>query len=246
MVLPGRASVRGVLLAWLVFAGLVLRARVAVAQPPDPELMARIAVHAEAIERMRTHASYAVDGVLERIDGDGKVDRTKRMSARIEADGEVARVVVVKCTEDGKDCTQDARKDAKEGNLRTKEERAKKYLDMPFRASVQPLYTFDQIAVDPRDPSRVEIAFAPKQPDEHSSEGTAWFDTKTATLLSAGFKLSRPGFLVDYVHFTIELAQPTPLGPALSRVTVDGKGGILFFHKHFRGEAKLFDYTIVP
>ena len=44
----------------------------------------------------------------------------------------------------------------------------------------------------------------------------------------------------------IELAEKTELGPAISRVTVDGKGGILFFHKHFRGEARLFDYRFVP
>jgi hypothetical protein len=218
----------------------------AFAEPPDPALMARVAVHAEAIERMRTHASYAVDGVLERLDGDGKVDATKRMSVRMEADGQVVRVVVIKCTEDKSDCTDDARKDAKAGNERSKEEREKRYLEMPLRASVQPRYVFDQIAVDPQDPTRVEISFKPKEPNEHSSEGTVWVDTKSATLLSAGFKMSKPGFFVDYVHFTMELGATTELGPAISRVTVDGKGGILFFHKHFRGEAKLSDYRIVP
>jgi hypothetical protein len=208
--------------------------------------MARLAVHAEAIEKMRTHASYALEGVLERLDGDGKVDGVKRMTARMEADGERVRLVVIKCTDDGKDATEDARKDAREGNEKTKEERAKRYVEMPFRATTQPGYAFDQIAVDPVDPARVQISFVPKQPTEHTSEGSAWVDTRTGTLVSAGFKLSKPGFFVDYVHFTIELAEKTELGPAISRVTVDGKGGILFFHKHFRGEARLFDYRFVP
>jgi hypothetical protein len=195
---------------------------------------------------MRTHASYALEGVLERLDGDGKVDSVKKMTARMEADGERERLVVLKCTEDGKDATEDARKDAKAGNERTKEERAKRYVEMPLRASIQPHYVFHQIAVDPVDPTRVQIAFVPKEPSEHTSEGSAWVDTKTGTLVSAGFKLSKPGFFVEYVHLTIELGEKTELGPAISRVTVDGKGGILFFRKHFRGEAKLTDYRIVP
>jgi hypothetical protein len=228
-----------------LLAASLVSARPALAQPPDPELMARLAIHAEAIERMRTHASYAIEGVLEGLDGDGKVDSVKKMTARMESDGERERLVVVKCTEDGKDTTEDARKDARAGNERTKEERAKRYVEMPLRASIQPHYVFDQIAIDPLDPTRVQISFVPKEPSEHTSEGSAWVDTKTATLVSAGFKLSKPGFFVEYVHLTIELGEKTELGPAISRVTVDGKGGILFFRKHFRGEAKLTDYRIV-
>ncbi len=237
---------------WSAFLALVavfvatLLARTAHAQPPDPELMARLAVHAEAIEKMRTHASYVLEGELDSLDGDGKVDSVKKMTARVEADGEKTRLVVIRCTEDGKDATEQARKDAKPGTERTKEERAKQHVEMPLLASAQPHYVFDQVAVDPADPTRVEISFVPKEPNEHTSEGSAWVDTKNATLLSAGFKLSKPGFFVEYVHLTIELNAKTDLGPAISRVTVDGKGGILFFRKHFRGQAKLSDYSILP
>jgi outer membrane lipoprotein-sorting protein len=233
-------------LAALFALALPFLAHAARAQPPDPEMMARLAVHAEAVETMRTHASYALEGELDAIDGDGKVDSVKKMTARIEADGEKTRLVVVKCTENGKDVTEDARKDARTGNEKSKEERAKRYVELPLRASIQPRYVFDQIAVNPADPTLVEISFVPKEPSEHTSEGTAWIDTKTGTLVSAGFKLSKPGFFVDYIHFTIEMGEKTSLGPAISRVTVDGKGGILFFRKHFRGEAKLFDYRILP
>ncbi len=231
--------------ALLLFAA-TLSARTARAQPPDPDLLARLAVHAEAIEKMRTHASYLLEGELDSLDGDGKVDTVKKMTARVVADGERARLVVLKCTEDGKDATESARKDAKAGNDRTKEQRAKSHVEMPFLASVQAHYVFDQIAVDAADPTRVQISFVPKEPSEHTSEGSAWIDTKTATLVSAGFKLSKPGFFVEYVHLTIELGVMTELGPAISRVTVDGKGGLLFFHKHFRGEATLSEYRILP
>ncbi len=234
-------------LALLVLAlATTLLSRSAQAQPPDADLLARLAVHAAAIERMRTHASYAVEGELDSLDGDGNVDGVKKMTARIVADGERTRLVVVKCTEDGKDATDDARKQAKAGNDRTKEQRAKEHVEMPFVLEAQPHYVFDQVAVDAADPSRLKITFVPREPNEHTSEGSVWVDAKTGTFISAGFKLSKPGFFVEYVHLTIAFGVATPLGPAISKVTVDGKGGILFFRKHFRGEATLADYTILP
>jgi hypothetical protein len=86
----------------------------------------------------------------------------------------------------------------------------------------------------------------PKRPSDETTEGTAWVDQTTATILSAGFKLSRPGFLVDYVHVTLEFTAQTDLGSGLSRVTFDSAGGLLFFRKHVRGEARLSDYRMAP
>ena len=235
--------------ALLILAASVLFvsfSRHASAQPPPPDLLSRLAVHAATIDRMRTHASYAFEGELDSIDSDGAVSGVKKVSARVAGDGERARFIVLKCTEDGKDTTEDARKQAKVGNDRTKEQRAKEHLEMPFVAESQANYVFDQIAVDPSDETRVQIAFVPKEPSEHTSEGSVWVDTKSGTFISAGFKLSRPGFFVDYVHVTLEFGEKTPVGPAISKVTVNGKGGIFFFRKHFRGEATLSDYRVLP
>jgi len=220
--------------------------RNAAAQPPSPDLLARLAVHAATIDRMRTHASYAFEGELDSLDSDGAVSSVKSVSARVVGDGERARFIVLKCTEDGKDVTEDARKQAKTGNDKTKEQRAKEHLEMPFVADAQANYVFDQVAVDPADETRVQIAFVPKEPSEHTSEGSVWVDTKSGTFLSAGFKLSKPGFFVDFVHVTLEFGEKTAAGPAISKVTVDGKGGLLFLRKHFRGEARMSDYRVVP
>jgi hypothetical protein len=230
-----------------VFAlSLALVSRPAQAEPPDPELMARLVSHAEALERMRTHAAYLVQGELDSLDGDGKVDGVRKLVGRVDADGDRSRLVVVSYSEDGKDKADEIRKQVKEANARSKEEREKDHLEMPFGSAAQSRYVFNQIAVDPADPSRVQIGFVPKAPTEHTSEGSVWVDTKTATFLSAGFKLSKPGFFVDYVHVTIEFGETTSLGPAISRVTIDGRGGLLFIHKHFTGTATLSDYRIVP
>ena len=55
-------------------------------------------------------------------------------------------------------------------------------------------------------------------PDEHATEGSAWVDTKAGTLLSAGFKLSKPGFLVDYVKLTLVFGAPTELGRVFKQI----------------------------
>jgi hypothetical protein len=65
-------------------------------------------------------------------------------------------------------------------------------------------------------------------------------------VISTGVKLSKPPTFVDWVHFTAEFSEKTPLGPALSHLTFEAKGGILFIRKHFRGEVTMKDYRIAP
>jgi hypothetical protein len=239
-------SLAGRLVPPVLAVALALLPRAAGAAPPAPELMARLASYGVALEKMRTHASYAFEGHIDAVSGDGKVDSTKAIKARIDADGQRSRVIVLKYTEDDEDKTEEARKKQRDKDARSDKEKDEDRLEFPFLASAQPHYVFDQVAVDSADPSRVQISFVPKDPDEHQTEGSAWVDTKTGTVLTAGFKLAKPGLFVDYVKLTLEFGARTEIGPLISRVTIEGKGGILFIRKRFRGEATLGDYRIVP
>ena len=98
--------------------------------------------------------------------------------------------------------------------------------------------------MDAADPTRVEIAFAPKKPSKHTIEGKAWVDSVRGTLISAGMKLSKPPTFVDWIHFTAEFGAPTSLGPTISRLMFEVKGGVLFIRKHIRGEIKMTDYRL--
>lgn len=217
------------------------------AQPPSPELMAKLADFARKFEYERTHASFDVAGRLDTLDGDGKPDGTKELWGRVEADGKDTHLTVKRYLEDGKDKTEDAQKEAREAGEKSKEKRDKnKQLKMPIRAEEQGRYVFDQVETDTRDPSRVRITFVPVQRADDTVEGSAWVNAETGAPISAGFKLSRTPMFVDYVHFTVEFGADTRLGPAVSKVLVDGQGGILFFRKHFRATATLSGYTIVP
>jgi hypothetical protein len=216
------------------------------AAPPAADLMAKLAVHAASFESMRTRASYAIDGKLEHLDSDGKVDSTDHLEARVAADGKKADIIVMKFMEGDEDKTEDAQEKARERNAAPEEEKEKKRTHMPFLASEQRRYVFDQVQTDPADPTHVRITFVPNVKDETVVEGSAWVDTKTGTVLSAGFKMVKNGMFVDYVHVTVEFGAPTPLGPAVSKVTLEGKGSFLFIKKRFRAAATVSRYRILP
>jgi hypothetical protein len=239
-----------VLLSLSVLALTIALPRVANAQPPDPALIERLSHHVEAINQMGKRASLHLESRMEELDGDGKVSSTMTQQARVEADGKTAHQVVEKAVKDGKDVTAEEQEKVKKEEA---EEAAKKdekkgdgpNLALPF-SSTSSDYVYDQVAVDPADPTRVEIAFTPKKPSKHTVEGKAWVDTTTGTIISAGAKLSKPPTFVDWVHFTIEMGAKTPLGPAMSHLTFEAKGGLLFVRKHVRGEVKMTDYQLAP
>jgi hypothetical protein len=213
------------------------------AQPPSPELMARLASNAARYVSMRTRASYSIDGRMEMLDGEGKANSVKEMTARVEANGVDAHFVVVRYVEDGEDKTADAQKEARKKAQERKSEHDSKHLSIPILAEEQPRYVFDQPESDPADPARVRITFVPKVPKDDTIEGSAWIDTRTANLISVGFKISKPPMFVDFVHVTLEFGAPTPIGPAVSKVVADGDGGVLFFRKRFHAIATLSNYT---
>jgi hypothetical protein len=69
-------------------------------------------------------------------------------------------------------------------------------------------------------------------------------DTTSGQFLSAGFKIAKPGMFVDFAHVTVEVGGKTEIGPVVSKITFEGKGGFLFIHKHFRGSAVMSDYRV--
>ncbi len=242
---PQRTALR-FLAAAVVGVTLAPAPRDASADTQVDALLARLAVHAANFETMRTSASYAIVGHVERIDGDGKPDNVKEMTARVEADGTRARLDVLRYLEDGEDKTSEARTKAREADAEPKEEKERKTIRMPFLVTEQRRYAFEQVEVDRADPARVRIAFVPRERAENAIEGSAWVDTRSGTVISAGFKMSKTAMFVDYVNVTVEFGATTPLGPAVSKVTMEGKGGILFLRKRFRGVATLTDYRCLP
>lgn len=235
-----------------LFSAALVLPRLAFAAPPPAELMARLAVHAAGFEKMKKRASYVIGGTLQTIASDDVTDSTKTMQARVVPRGDRTHIEVLRYTENGVDKTDEARTKASEQEKKRDEDereekrqdtRKKRDLRMPFLQSEQARYVFDVVETDPHDPSRMRISFVPREKADDTIEGSAWVDASKGTVVSAGFKLSRTPSFVDYVHVTVELGATTALGPAPSRVSVTGKGGVLFFSKRFVGEATFTDYA---
>jgi hypothetical protein len=214
---------------------LALLSSTAAAQPPDPALLERLSHHANAFEQIGKHASFRMEALTEELDGSGKVASTQTQQSRVEADGKRAREIVLRAVRDGKDVTAEQQE-----KVKSKEEGG---LTVPFASDA---YVYDQIGVDAANPMRVEISFIPKKRTKHTLEGTAWVDSVSGTILSGGAKLSQPPTFVDWVHLTVELGAMTPLGPAISHLTFEAKGGILFVRKHIRGDIRMSDYRWTP
>jgi hypothetical protein len=233
---------------WRALAAFVLGSafgsREARALPPAPELMAKLGQYAARFERQRTHASYAIEGRLELLEADGSPGSAKELWGHVEADGAAARLTVIRYLEDGKDKTEEGIREAREAAEKKKNKSHE--LKLPILAEEQARYIFDEAEIDPGDASRIRITFVPKERQEDTVEGSAWVDSVSGAPISAGFKLSRTSFFVDYVHFSVEFGALTALGPAVSKVNVEGKGGILFFRKRFRAVATLSEYSILP
>jgi hypothetical protein len=225
---------------------VIFAARTVGAEPPAPELMAKLAETSAGFDRVRKHATFAIDTRIETLDSDGHVTGVETLSERVVREGATPHVVVVNATKDGKDCTGQARRAEAEKQAANAKDEKRGRLDIPFLASEQSHYAFDVVETDPNNPARVRIAFTPKDPDSHSVDGSAWVDRNAGQFLSAGLKVSKPGMFVDYIHATLEVGATTELGPALSRITFDGKGGLLFIHKHIRGTVVFSGYEITP
>jgi hypothetical protein len=214
------------------------------AEPPAPELMAKLAATSAGFDSVRKHATFAIDTRIETLDGDGHVTGVETLSEHVVREGLTTHVVVDNATKDGKDWTRQARREEAEKQAANARDEKRGRLDIPFLASEQSHYAFDVVETDPNNPAHVRIAFTPKSPDSHSVEGSAWVDRDAGQFLSAGLKVSKPGMFVDYIHATLEVGATTELGPALSRITFDGKGGFLFIHKHIRGSVVFSDYKV--
>lgn len=247
MLLPMHLSRRKVLLATAGGTLALALPRIARAAPPDAALLAKLAVHAANFETMKTHTSFLVSGKVVEIDGAGAPTKPREMTAQVTADGTKLHFAVLRYLDDGQDRTSEAQQQsAAKDSAPASSAPKKRDLRMPFHVGEQPRYTFDQVAVDPATPTRVQIAFVPKNREPDTIEGTAWVDTVAGTVLSAGIKMTHPPRGMDYVHAQITFGASTSLGPAISKVEMEAEGGILWVRKHLRGSATLSQHVVVP
>lgn len=209
-------------------------------------VLPKLATTSARLEALIKTGSFTVTGHLEQVGGDGAISDPKDGIVKIVGDGTKQHLVVVRVVEDGKDTTEEARKKAAERD----KERASKKPDpnkeahVPFLASEQPKYVFRAGETDPKDPARIRIFFDAKSPAENLFNGSAWVDTRSGEIISAGFAPSRTPAFVDYVRVTVELGEKTTKGPTVSKLRFEAGGGFLFFRKKVRGWATMTEWAV--
>ncbi len=220
----------------------------AYATPVSPELMQRLAAFAAASEGQETRLGATMDAKLEATDSISKHTAKFEGTVRVEpTPGGEPKITVLKYVEDGVDKTVEGQKKARELVLEQKKKPSSKgdELQMPVLGEVQDKYVFEEIERS-ADGTRVKIQFTPKHPAQNTMEGSAWVDDATGRVLSTTFRMSKTPMFMSWLHFEVEFYAQTPLGPAPSKITIDGEGGILFLRFRMHGEAMMSDYRVAP
>lgn len=211
-----------------------------------PALLPKLSAWSARFESMLTHAAFTMSGGTEEVDGDGEVSNRKEGVFRVNTRGARAHVEVVRYSEAGEDKTREARERVaeQERERANKPRKADEELHMPFLSAEEPKYVFRIGETDPRAPTRVRVYFTAKHPAKNLGNGSAWVDTQTGDVLSMGVSPSKTSLFVDYINVTLEFGENTSMGPALSRIRFEARGGFLFFRKKVRGMAVVSDYEV--
>jgi hypothetical protein len=127
---------------------VIFAARTVGAEPPAPELMAKLAATSAGLDRVRKHATFAIETRIETLDGDGNVTGVKTISQHVVREGVTTHVVVDNATKDGKDWTRQAQREEDEKQAAREKDEKKGRLDIPFLASEQSHYAFNMVETD--------------------------------------------------------------------------------------------------
>lgn len=210
-------------------------------------LLPKLAAKAQRFEMLLQKASLRVEGYIETVDGDGKGSDRQEGAFRIRTDAKGEHHFdVIRYAESGEDKTEEARKEAREREAEKKKRDPDDEVHMPFLVSEQPKYSFRVRSIDKADPARVRIEFVPKHPAKNLAVGSAWVDTRTGEVLTMGGQPSKTSMFVDYLRVTMTFGERMGDVYAASKITFEGSGGFLFFHKKYRGLAKLSEYSVPP
>jgi len=196
--------------------------------------------------KLLENSSHTTETRAEELDKKGKVGSVTESVERVTRRGGQTEREVIRFVRDGKDVTESEKKRRAEEKAKPprKSRSVRIGAKSPFEASEQPKHRFTLAASDPADTGKVTIRFEPKgKPSPETNVGEAVVDPATGAILRLRFRPSDNPTFVDRMEVQMEYGAATPEGPALSRVTMEGAGGILFIKKRIRMTVTLADYA---
>jgi hypothetical protein len=236
----------GALAALLVL--LAEPAAVPAPQPAPDELLKKLADHDARLTRLYKEGSVTMTSKVEELDKEGKVQKTQTVVLRLTQKDGKPHAEVLRASRDGKDVTEDERKEQAAKQARADEDPKghkdpKMAMTLPFDAAVQPQYRFQLLGPDAKDPALSRLGFGPRgKPSKDVWTGEAVVDPSSGELKWMKQRPSELPTFVDRLEMVMDFGAVTSEGPAVSTLRMEGEGGLPFFKKNFRVVTTFSDY----
>lgn len=208
---------------------------------PDATFLRQLGERALALEQFANNSTVHLELSGQEFDGDGEVKQRSLAKVKVTRKAGARDRVLEHYEENGVEMTEKKRKEmAKE---KEKEDSAQR---SPFHPDEQSHYMFSQLEAPAGHPEWVRISFSPaseKLRGEKVMEGEAWVDVAATQVRRLWMRPSKLPSLVEKLSIECELDAQTPVGLSMSKMTVKGVAGALFFKKRFTVVTTFRDYA---
>lgn len=191
-----------------------------------------------------------VTSLTEERDGKGRVTHTyERVRRMREQDGEQTSELL-RAVDDGQDVTARRREEAARRDAEGKGKQAEKGVafELPFTKENLPRHRFTVLGRDAQDASKLRLGFEPAgERDPTVMVGEALVDAASGRVLQLRFRPSKyPSMFIDRLDVQMDFREQPGVGAVVSRLVVDGEGGLLFFKKRGRSTVSFTDVVFKP
>jgi len=215
---------------WFVLIPCCFVAMDAAGRRPSSELLKQLAEHDARLDQIEAQAGFTSDTLTEELDGSGNVTHTLELVVRtLHLEGKKTELLG-KALKDGKDVTPEYREKFEEPSSPQGSK-----LQFPFGAKMQSDYLFQEMGPDRSNPSLLRIQFQPKGSwSEKLMVGEAVVDPVQGEVTRIVAQQSATPSNTDFLELDFAFDAATPLGRALTKVSIRGEGGFLFIKSRFR------------
>jgi hypothetical protein len=196
--------------------------------------------------------AMTVTSRTEERDGDGRVTHTYERVRRMSEQGGKQTSELVRAVDDGQDVTARRREEAHQraADQKDGEKGDDKGLsfELPFTKENQARHRFTVLGPDAQDGRLLRVGFEPAgERDPQVMVGEALVDAQSGQVRQLRFRPSKfPSLLIDRLDVQMDFREQPGVGAVVSRLVVDGEGGVLFFKKRGRSTVSFTDVVFKP
>lgn len=217
--------------------GVLAMVTLLTAAAPEPALLEALGARALQLESFTEAAQLTLEVHAEELDAAGAVSKTTQTTMRVTRAGGKAGRTLLHHEENGKDLTEDKR-----AELERPPKKAEAAVRSPFHPAEQRKYRFVMLP-PPREAGLLRVGFQPAgEKDEALSIGDATVDPVSGDTVALSMRPSKNPLFVEALSIECAFEAQTPAGRALSKLSIKGIAGLLFFKKRFRVVTTLRDY----